>query len=513
MRELSRGVDLPSTFHATSEALQRLLPHDWLAITWQGSDDETPHLYASLSGQPGWLATTTALDAAGPRLKEWALPAVPRITGEANETAAAREPGWPVPAAIKGLATVPMPMDGGGNRKSRQRKRGALLIGRSDTDPIGTGQIPLLEACASQLCILLEKADWLKRFRDTNEQLRARVRELEQAADEKRRLESVADISVPLPRDDVPRWLAVDPPGVAAIELVERAAETELAVLLEGESGTGKELLARTLHLQSRRADGPFVPVNVATLTRELAHSELFGHLPGSFTGARGKRSGLAVEANHGTLFLDEVGDMPIEVQPTLLRFLETGMVRPVGADKSEPVDVRLVCATNRDLLADVIAGRFREDLYHRIAGVVVQVPPLRDRPSDLRLLANHFLNEDSGGRYQELPVDWWPAVRAYHWPGNVREIKNAMRAVASLSRGPKPELRFLPGILRHQLDGGHTPARIDRHFDGWTLAEVEREMIRQALDATAGHKGQAATRLGITARSLYDRIRKFELS
>jgi DNA-binding NtrC family response regulator len=308
---------------------------------------------------------------------------------------------------------------------------------------------------------------------------------------------------------------------VDAFELVERAAATEVPVLLDGESGTGKELMARTLHRLSARARAAFVAVNVATLTPELVASELFGHAAGAFTGARGDRRGLVAEADGGTLFLDEIGDMPLPVQPALLRFLEDATLRPVGSNKTQRVDVRLVCATNRDLPADVASGRFREDLYHRLAGVVVRLPPLRERPGDLAMLASHFLREASAGRHRELPMAWWPAFRAHGWPGNVRELRNAIRAVAQLSRGGELEPRFLPSPLRERVTaaasgeagragGRDVSARRTSDFDGWTLEEVEREMVRQALEACAGHRGRAAQRLGISPRSLYDRCRRY---
>jgi len=299
---------------------------------------------------------------------------------------------------------------------------------------------------------------------------------------------------------------------VEAFDLVERAAATEAEVLLYGESGTGKELLARSLHRLSARSKGPFVAVNVASLSPDLVASELFGHASGAFTGARGERRGLAEEASGGTLFLDEIGDMPLSVQPVLLRFLEDGLLRRVGDNRPRVADTRVVSATHRDLLAEVVAGRFREDLYHRLSGITVYVPPLRDRPADLPLLARNFLRSASEGRYDDLPPDWWMAFRSYHWPGNVRELRNAIQSVVALSRGPELEGRFLPRPLAQALAISTVLPSSEDPYEGWTLCEVERETIRRALLATDGHRGRAASRLGITTRTLYDKVRRLGL-
>ncbi len=519
LQELSRGVDLPSTFQAAARGLSRLTRFDWMCISWCPPRGQDVFLHLSLSGRPEWLATSQELPGLSGPVAAWFLPEMPRMVQNAAQAAAAGEPDWPVPFDIGPLAAVPMPAGAGGSRSSgdREQRRGALVLGRSRGLPFEPGLVTLLEPCAAHLAVLLEKAEWLERFRSTNAELRDQLQRLRTAR--KPTLTdapTVRTAAVPRRRSSDsaggPRWLAVDRPGVEALELVERAATTGVSVLLHGESGTGKELMARTLHRLSERRGGPFVAVNVASLTPELVGSELFGHVPGAFTGARGERRGLIEEASGGTLFLDEIGDMPPAVQPALLRFLEDGLVRPVGGNRFRPMDTRVVCATHRDLLADVVSGRFREDLYHRLAGITVYLPPLRQRPGDLQLMARAFLKECSDGKYTDLPPSWWPALRSYHWPGNVRELRNAMRSVAAMSRGPDLEARFLPMPLRDLVagnDGGPKPAD---PFDGWTLAEVEREMIRRALDATAGHRGRAAQRLGITPRSLYDRIRRLGL-
>jgi len=369
--------------------------------------------------------------------------------------------------------------------------------------------------------LLLERADWLERFRQENGELKQELHSLKTAkpaaspaAPVPTRLDAEETLrSVPALRPNTEaHWIAVDEAGFEVLELIQRAAETEIAVLLLGESGTGKELLARTLHRCSTRHSGPFVAVNVASLTPELVASELFGHTQGAFTGARGARKGLVQEAHGGTLFLDEVGDMPAPVQPVLLRFLEDGLVRPIGANRAQPVDVRIVCATHHDLASSIAHGRFRRDLFHRLAGVRVDLPPLRDRPGDLQALVQVFLDQFADGRFKSLPSSWWPAFRSYSWPGNVRELRNAIGSVAVLSRGDTPEARFLPSPLRETVETAAELPPANSEFDGWTLAEVEREMIRRCLQRTGGHRGRAAKQLGISPRSLYDRLRRLEL-
>ena len=502
--DISRGVDLPSTFRAVARGVTRLTTLDWLGVCWCGSRDEEPTLHASLAGQPDWLATSAPLPVEDGPLGLWFLPELPRIVGPERTALAAADPQWPVPRGIDAILSIPLPRSGGGSRKRGQRehRRGALVLGRS-----GRGFEPrlvaLLEPVAAHVAVLLERTDWLERFRSTNAELRQRLQE---------QVPTVADEPAPVAPDaERPDWIAEDPAALDALELAERAAATELAVLVDGESGTGKELMARRVHELSPRRARAFVALNVATLTPELVGSELFGHRAGAFTGARGERKGLVEEADGGTLFLDEIGDMPLALQPVLLRFLEDGEVRRLGDNRPRRLDVRLVCATNRDLLAEIVAGRFREDLYHRLAQVVVRLPPLRERPGDLPLLANRFLAEASDGKYREVPPAWWEPLRRYHWPGNVRELRNAMVSVGKLSRGETPEPRFLPAPLQMALQSPANPTASDP-WTGWTLSEVEREQIRRTLVACAGHRGRAAARLGISARSLHAKVRRYAL-
>ena len=525
LKELTLAVDLTSTFNAAGTALQRLGRFDWLALCYRPERDSAPILHVSLSGRPEWLATSQPLDVRSNRLRQWFLPDTPRIAGGEGVPGARADAGWPVPGDIGPLLSCPLPAGSGGQRRDAQRahRRGALVLGRRRGQPFEPGLLTLLEPCVAHLVVLLERTEWLESFRAANADLRDKVAQLQRrAAPRMRALPEAAAPSSPSPR-----WVAVDAAGVDVLDFVERAAGTDLPTLLHGESGTGKELLARTLHRMSDRQDGPFVAVNVATLRAELAASELFGHVRGAFTDAREDRTGLVAEADGGTLFLDEIGDMPASVQPALLRFLEDGLVRPVGSNQPRQVDVRVVTATHRDLPDAVLSGSFREDLYHRLAGVVVEVPPLRDRPGDLLPLSEQFLGGASEGRRRQLPGSWLPALRAHRWPGNVRELRNALRAVAAMSRGPELEPRYLPQPLRDMvLDaclGATTVSDVPPvaptlrsgadEFDGWTLQEVERAMIQRALKSTAGHRGQAAARLGISPRALYDKIKRLDIT
>ncbi len=236
------------------------------------------------------------------------------------------------------------------------------------------------------------------------------------------------------------------------LRLVSRVAPTDSTVLLLGESGTGKELVARSLHLLSRRSQGPFVPVNVGALPESLVESELFGHARGAFTNAAGERVGLVEGADRGTLFLDEIGDMPLPAQVKLLRTLENGEVRRLGENAPRMVDVRVVAATHRDLQSLVAEGRFRADLYHRLNVVQLELPPLRERREDIGLLASYFL--DRASRRQERgALEFRPEAMAllekYDYPGNVRELENAIEHAVTLSEGPVIGPVDLPSAIR----------------------------------------------------------------
>ncbi len=286
-------------------------------------------------------------------------------------------------------------------------------------------------------------------------------------------------------------------------KLVARVAPTSATVLVVGESGTGKELVARAIHSHSTRATTAFVPVNCTALSESLLESELFGHARGAFTGAIAAKRGLFEMADGGTLFLDEIGDMGPKMQAQLLRTLQDGEVRPVGSSESIKVDVRLVCATNRDLDAEVKAGRFREDLYFRINVVTVKLPPLRDRAGDIPILVAHFLAKVArreGRAEASMSREALDMLCRYGWPGNVRELENAVERAVAVAKGNV----ILPSDLPVEVYGVAAPAPGGIIDDRPTLAELERRYIALVLSECSGNKKKAAEKLGIDRRTLY---------
>ncbi len=286
---------------------------------------------------------------------------------------------------------------------------------------------------------------------------------------------------------------------------VDQVAPSDASVLLVGESGTGKGLLARVLHERSRRASKRLVTVNCAALPESLLESELFGHEAGAFTGARGRKEGRFDLAAGGTLFLDEVTEIPLPVQVKLLRVLQEGEYERVGGTRTLQADVRVVAATNRDIEAEVAAGRFREDLFYRLNVIQLRVPPLRDRRDDVPLLAAHFLDRFGQKNHKAVTgftPDAQDALIGYEWPGNVRELENAVERAVVLCREDRVDLAQLPPPVRQ----GRGARKLLTFEVGAPLKEVERQMITETLRYTQGDKGLAASLLGITARTIYRR-------
>ncbi|TAH38521.1 MAG: sigma-54-dependent Fis family transcriptional regulator [Planctomycetota bacterium] len=305
-------------------------------------------------------------------------------------------------------------------------------------------------------------------------------------------------------------------------DMVRQVGPTEATVLLLGESGTGKEMVARACHQLSPRAARRFVAINCAALTETLIESELFGHVKGAFTGAHIAKEGKFEYASGGTLFLDEIGDMPLSTQTKLLRVLEDHAVIPVGSNEEQPVDVRILAATNRDLLERVNQGRFREDLYYRLAVITIELPPLRERLEDLPLLVDHF--RDEFARKHKRPIRGVdPAVlarlRDYAWPGNVRELRNTVETMVVLDRDGELGLSDLPRHLRRDAtpvaESAAAPARAapaGYALAGKTLGEVEKDLIRATLDSVEGNRQKAAQMLGMGERTLYRKIKEYAL-
>ena len=297
------------------------------------------------------------------------------------------------------------------------------------------------------------------------------------------------------------------------IELCKQIAETDVSVLITGENGTGKELIAQALHENSLRKGRPLVPLNCAALSPQLVESELFGHEKGAFTGANFQKKGRFEFSDRGTLFLDEVGDIPMETQVKLLRVLEDGEITRVGSNKPIKVDVRLISATNREIETLIEDGKFREDLYYRLKVVTVHLPPLRERRQDIPLLLNHFIGQFSRAYkkpVREIEREAVNILSSYGWPGNVRELKHVVENMVVVSGGPVLTVENLPESI-HQ--GQHKLPTEVQSLVGVPLKEVEKILIEQTLEQVGGNRQEAARMLGIGERTMYRKLKEYGLS
>jgi DNA-binding NtrC family response regulator len=292
---------------------------------------------------------------------------------------------------------------------------------------------------------------------------------------------------------------------VGIYKVVSRVAPTDATVLLEGETGTGKELIARMIHRNSKRADQPFAPVDCGSIAPALLESELFGAMKGSYTGADRDRIGVFEAANRGTVFLDEIGDIELNFQLMLLRFLQEREIRPLGAPRAKLVDVRVIAATNKNVQKMVEEGHFREDLWFRLNVVRIQVPPLRERRGDVALLAHHFLRKYNGryGQSGRLTESGQRAMEEYTWPGNVRQLQHMMERLVILA----PQARIDEEAVRDAIESMEP-----RDEAGETLADKENEQVRRVLAATGGNKSRAAKILGIERKTLYRKLKQMGL-
>jgi len=296
------------------------------------------------------------------------------------------------------------------------------------------------------------------------------------------------------------------------LETVVLVAPSEATVLITGESGTGKEMIAGAIHYNSLRKDGPFIKINCAAITETLLESELFGHEKGAFTGADRRKEGKFRQAGEGTLFLDEVSEMSLSMQVKLLRVLQEREITRVGGEEVIKVDVRVIAATNRNLIKDIEAGRFREDLYYRLNVVTIHVPPLRERKEDIPLLAQNFLkvfaekNRKNINGFTPRAMD---RLLKYHWPGNVRELMNAVERGVVLSRSNNFDESDVPMFRQEEPPTADALSQPDG-VEALPLESVEKETILKTLDTTKGNKSEAARRLGITRRTLHLKLKKY---
>jgi two-component system NtrC family response regulator len=295
------------------------------------------------------------------------------------------------------------------------------------------------------------------------------------------------------------------------LESASRVAPTDATVLIRGETGTGKEVLAKGIHFNSARRNRPFVIINCAAIPRELLESELFGHVKGSFTGAFSHKKGKVETADGGTVFLDEIAEMPLELQVRVLRLVQEREIEKVGANTPIKVDVRIIAATHRNLEALVASGAFREDLYYRLAVIPVTLPPLRDRPEDIPLFVQEFFRRSRlkhGKPPMEFPVSLMPFFLSYRWPGNIRELENVMERIVLLSLSDELTVSDLPDCIRQAHEGVEPPI-VRTTTDALSLEAVEKELIFQALRKFDGNQSQAARHLGVSRKTLRYRIVK----
>ena len=328
------------------------------------------------------------------------------------------------------------------------------------------------------------------------------------------------DVMLPSPSMHLGKLVGDSPAMHKVYQRIEKVARTNCCCLITGETGTGKEDVARALHQNSRRANGPFVAVNSGAIPGELIESELFGHEKGAFTGAVSRRRGLFETADGGTLLIDEIGELPLNLQPVFLRSLQEGQVTPVGSSNPKAVDVRFIAATNRDLAEEVGAGRFRSDLFYRLEVVPISLPPLRDRAEDIPELIRHAaleFNERHGLEIAGLTGECLAALKAHAWPGNVRQLFNVLERMMVLAEAPVLDEDDLPSSIRQAGTSGPPRVSIDIPDDGLDFyAETERfqrAILEQVLDRVSWNKNRAASLLKMNRTTLVERLKRLGMT
>lgn len=338
---------------------------------------------------------------------------------------------------------------------------------------------------------------------------------------EKMRLKNLVDsLSEDIGRDHFQGFVGASAEMQSVYQIITAVSSSDAAVFVTGESGTGKEVCAQAIHNCSARQKAPFVAINCGAIPKDLMESEIFGHQKGAFTGATSDRQGAASEADGGTLFLDEIGEMDLSLQTKLLRFIQTGMIKKVGGNKDEKVNVRFICATNRDPLKEIEEGRFREDLYYRLNVLPMHLPALRERGNDIILLAEHFLkiySEEEGKQFQQLSDEVKSIFLHYPWPGNVRQLQNVLRNIVVLHNVAEVAREHLPPAINPSVssDTSSTPLKVESHSNNHNiaieetseirpLAIVEREAIERAIAFCDGNIPKAAALLDVSPSTIY---------
>jgi two-component system response regulator HydG len=401
---------------------------------------------------------------------------------------------------------------------------GVLNVEAAEANAFDEDDLYVMESIGAQVSLALSNAHLYNRVadfaRDMKKQVDEKTQELRIANDrimeqqkllqkENRALKTIVN------RAGASREIVGQSTAVASLmSMVDKIAPTRVSVLIQGESGTGKELIAHRIHRQSDRTDKPFVTINCGALQEGLLESELFGHEKGAFTGAVAQKIGLAETADGGTLFLDEIGEMSMAIQAKLLRFLQEGEMYRIGGKQPIRVDVRVLSATNRDLEQEVKNGRFREDLFYRLNTITLRVPPLRKRPEDVALLVKYFLEQSRYGSARLLNVDFkaMEALKAYAWPGNIRELQNTIEQLKILTDGPEIRLEDLPFNIR--MAQGNSQNTQSPQAGGvaiaMTLEDLEKNHILQMLAYQQGNKTKTAKMLGITIKTLYNKLHRY---
>ncbi len=485
--ELSKAVlanpDIRQMLSAMESAIQRLIPHDYAAIAlYDASNPHQMRIQQLASGEEGGPVREALVPIEGTPEGWVLLNQEPLLMSQVEDRKAGR-PTQQLKAGIKSGCWVPL--------DSRGEVTGVLFVGCQRENGFGQRDAEALLLPASQIAGIVKIDDSFHRISQLTSKLKEEKRYLEEELRTEYNFEEIVGESHGLK---------------AVLKQVETVAPTAATVLILGETGTGKELIARSIHTISPRRDQAFVKLNCSAIPFGLLESELFGHEKGAFTGAISQRIGRLELAHMGTLFLDEVGDLPLELQPKLLRALQEKEIERLGGRRTITVDVRLIAATNRDLTKMVKAGEFRSDLYYRLRVFPITVPPLRERSTDIPLLVNYFVNKHAkrmGKRIATIPPETMTALCAWQWPGNVRELENFIeRAViltpGSTLRAPLAELEMLEE---------ETPATADPNFHA-----AEREHILRVLRETKGMiggSGGAAEKLGLKRTTLNSKLRK----